>query len=42
MADPMKAEEYCQKSIEANPSWDMGLYGLITVLVENEKLRMQN
>ena len=37
--EPLKAEEHCQKSIEANPSWDMGLYGLITVLVENEKLQ---
>lgn len=37
--EPLKAEEQCQKSIEANPSWDMGLYGLITVLVENEKLQ---
>ena len=37
--EPLKAEEHCQKSIEANPSWDMGIYGLITVLVENEKLQ---
>ena len=35
--DPLKAEEYCQKSIEVNPSWDTGLCGLITVLMANAK-----
>ena len=36
--DPIKAEEYCNKSIELYPSWDTGLQGIITVLVTNRKL----